>query len=228
MDAKLGDEIFTPRHGKAVEINALWLSALALAADWCARFGLDAPGIVVDRGKAYDAFPRVFWNAEGRYLYDCVSPDGEPDASIRPNQLLAVSLPHAPIRDEQARAVVDVCRRELLTPFGLRTLAPGDASYRGRYEGGWHDRDGAYHQGTAWAWLLGPYIDALMCSAEAPSVARGEAQQIIDTALGSLDVGAIGTVSEIFDGDAPHEARGCIAQAWSVAEILRVKRAHGL
>ena len=227
MDAKLGDSVFTPRHGKAVEINALWLSGLELAADWAQRFGLKPPRALADRAKGRQAFARTFWYAEGGYLYDCVNERGS-DPAIRPNQLLAVSLPHAPIRGEMGRSVVDVCRRHLLTPYGLRTLAPSHPSYRGRYVGGWHERDGAYHQGTVWAWLLGPYIDALMLSADVPSAARHEAQKVIDTVLAALDKGAIGTINEIFDGDAPHAARGCIAQAWSVAEILRVKKAHGL
>ena len=227
MDAKLGDEVFTPRHGKAVEINALWLSGLAMATEWADRLGVEPPRASDRLDEAREAFAGVFWFAAGGYLYDCIT-DGMPDAAIRPNQLLAVSLPHAPISGQRGRAVVDVCRRSLLTPYGLRTLAPEDAAYCGAYAGGWRGRDAAYHQGTVWAWLLGPYVDALMTSAEIPSAARDEAQQVIDTALGALDEGALGTINEIFDGDAPHRARGCIAQAWSVAEILRVKKAYGL
>jgi len=227
MDAKRGGTVFTPRHGKAVEVNALWISALCLAAEWAERLGLDPPRAVTRRGEACEAFEPTFWNSQGGYLYDCVT-DGRPDAAVRPNQLLAASVPHAPVTGERGRAVVDVCRRKLLTPVGLRTLAPDDPSYRGTCAGGWLDRDAAYHQGTVWPWLLGPYIDALMATAEIPSAARSEARDIVNAVLGTLDDGALGTIGEVFDGDAPHTSRGCIAQAWSVAEILRVKDAYQL
>ena len=134
----------------------------------------------------------------------------------------------APVTGERARAVVGTVRRKLLTPCGLRTLAREDRDYRGRCIGNWFERDFAYHQGTVWPWLLGPYVDALMASAESEFVAHGEAQGVIDNALATLDQGTLGTVAEIFDGDEPHWPRGCFAQAWSVAEILRVKRAYDL
>jgi predicted glycogen debranching enzyme len=227
MDAKCGDTVFTPRWGKAVEINALWVSALHVAADWAHWLGLPPPDAVRHRKDITEAFRRVFWNPSLRCLYDCVNERGA-DATIRPNQLFAVSLPHAPITGEQGRHVVDMVRRKLLTPFGIRTLPQDDPNYHGRYVGNWFERDRAYHQGTVWAWLLGAYIDALMATAEVPSVARHEAQQLVDAALGNLDDGALGSINEIFDGDAPHTPRGCVAQAWSVAELLRVKRTYEL
>jgi len=227
MDAKRGGAVFTPRHGKAVEVNALWVSALCLAAEWADRLGVDPPRAAGRRDQAREAFEPTFWNSEAACLYDCVT-DGRPDAAIRPNQLFAVSLPHAPVTGERGRAVVAVCRRKLLTPVGLRTVAPDDPSYRGTCAGGWMDRDAAYHQGTVWPWLLGAYVDALMATAEIPSAVRDEARDVVNAALASLDDGALGTVGEIFDGDAPHTSRGCIAQAWSVAEILRVKDAYEL
>jgi predicted glycogen debranching enzyme len=227
MDAKCGDTVFTPRWGKAVEINALWVSALHVAAEWAHWLALPPPDAVRHRKEVAETFRRVFWNESAGCLYDCVNDHG-PDATIRPNQLFAVSLPHAPVTGDRGRAVVDVVRRRLLTPCGVRTLPPDNPNYHGQYAGGWFDRDRAYHQGTAWAWLLGPYVDALMATAEAPSVARHEAQQLIDSALGNLDDGALGSINEIFDGDPPHTPRGCVAQAWSVAELLRVKRAYEL
>ncbi|MBN2581863.1 MAG: glycogen debranching enzyme family protein [Planctomycetes bacterium] len=227
MDAKCGDTVFTPRYGKAVEINALWVSALHVAAEWAHWLSLPVPDPVRHRKETTEAFRRTFWNESLGCLYDCVNDRGA-DATIRPNQLFGVSLPHAPIDGKQGRAVVNVVRQKLLTPFGLRSLPPDVPNYHGQYAGGWFDRDRAYHQGTAWAWLLGAYVDALMATADVPSVARHEAQQLIDSALGNLDDGALGSINEIFDGDPPHTPRGCIAQAWSVAEILRVKRAYEL
>ncbi len=229
MDAMHGGVPFTQRRGKAVEINALWLSALGIVADWGEKWATKAklPEAVRGRARTTAAFGETFWNAEGGYLYDCV--DGKNrDVRVRPNQLFAVSLPFAPVTGERARAVVGTVRRKLLTPCGLRTLAREDRDYRGRCIGNWFERDFAYHQGTVWPWLLGPYVDALMASAESEFVAHGEAQGVIDNALATLDQGTLGTVAEIFDGDEPHWPRGCFAQAWSVAEILRVKRAYDL
>jgi predicted glycogen debranching enzyme len=229
MDAMHGGVPFTQRRGKAVEINALWLSALGIVADWGETWATKAklPEAVRGRARTAAAFGEMFWNAEGGYLYDCV--DGKNrDARVRPNQLFAVSLPFAPVTGERARMVVGTVRRKLLTPCGVRTLSREDRDYRGRCAGNWFERDFAYHQGTVWPWLLGPYVDALMASAESEFVAHGEAQNVIDNALATLDQGVLGTVAEIFDGDEPHLSRGCFAQAWSVAEILRVKRAYDL
>ena len=227
MDATSGDTVFTPRHGKAVEINALWVSALFITADWAKWLGLPPPEPARRRKAIAEAFADAFWNPDLGCLYDCITAEG-PDASLRPNQLFAVSLPYAPLNGERGRSIVNVARQKLLTPLGLRTLAPDDANYRGNYVGGWFQRDGAYHQGTAWPYLLGAYVDALMATADVPSVARDEARQLIDSALGNLDDGALGTINEIFDGDSPHTPRGCVAQAWSVAELLRVKRTYEL
>jgi len=227
MDAKHGGTAFTPRHGKAVEVNALWISGLHLAAELGAEIGSAAPGAAHRREAVGEAFRKAFWNESAGCLYDCIT-EGGPDGRIRPNQLWAISLPHAPVTGEQGRRVVDVCRRKLLTPCGLRTLSPDDPGYRGRYVGGWAERDGAYHQGTVWPWLLGAYVDALMATAENSWSARQEAQRVVESALQTLDAGIIGTIGEIFDGEAPHAARGASAQAWSVAEILRVKKAYEL
>lgn len=227
MDAKNAEVVFTPRHGKPVEINALWISALYLSADWAAKYNLNVPNIVLRRHEVREAFNRLFWNAECGCLYDCII-DGQGDSRVRPNQLLAVSLPHAPVDGERGRSIVAVCREKLLTPVGLRTLSPDSPEYKGCYGGNWFERDGCYHQGTAWPWLIGPYIDALMISSEMPSVAHAEAQRVMDDILHALDDGILGSIGEIYDGDLPHAARGCFAQAWSVAEVLRVKRKYGL
>ncbi len=227
MDAKNGDVVFTPRHGKAVEINAMWVSALYLCSGWADKYELSAPSIVARRKEVRAAFNKLFWNADCGCLYDCII-DGDPDGRIRPNQLLAVSLPHAPVDGERARSIVDVCRNKLLTPVGLRTLSPDSPEYQSHYHGNWFERDSCYHQGTVWPWLLGPYIDALMTSSEMPSLAHAEAQRVMEDALHALDDGTLGSIGEIFDADPPHIAHGCFAQAWSVAEILRVKRKYGL
>ena len=227
MDAKSGDTVFTPRHGKAVEVNALWISALFITADWAKWLGLPPPEPARRRKAIARAFADKFWNPDLGCLYDCLTAEG-PDTTIRPNQLFAVSLPYAPINGRRGRSIVSVVRQKLLTPLGLRTLSPEEANYHGRYAGGWFQRDEAYHQGTVWPYLLGAYVDALMATADVPSVARDQARQLVDSALGNLDDGALGTINEIFDGDPPHTPRGCVAQAWSVAELLRVKRTYEL
>jgi glycogen debranching enzyme len=167
------------------------------------------------------SFHGLFWNESERCLYDCINLDGTLDDSLRPNQIFAVSLPHPLVTGERARGVIDAVRRELLTPYGLRTLSPRHAEYHGRYEGPPYERDNAYHQGTVWAWLIGPFVTAYLKT-------HGRTPETLATARGWLrpfrehlfDVG-LGQISEIFDGDAPHRPRGCIAQAWSVAEVLR-------
>jgi len=224
MDAKLGEEVITPRHGKAVEINALWYFAHRMMAERCR--GLN--GAAADRYAHHaeligQAFAPAFWNDGAGCLYDCVH-DGSPDASIRPNQLFAVSLPHTPLSEAQQRGVMNVLTDKLLTPLGLRTLAPDDSRYRRGYGSSWESRDRAYHQGTVWAWLIGPYIEAhLRLDGDKPyGVAR--AKDLLAAFDGHLAQGGLGQVSEIFDGDAPHAPRGCIAQAWSVAEVLRAKQ----
>ncbi len=223
MDAKVGDWVVTPRRGKPVEIQALWYNALRVMESLAREFGDAATQTrcaeLAEQLRA--GFSRLFWNPAAGCLYDVV--DGERrDAAIRPNQIFAVSLAHALLPDDQARSVVEVVERELLTPYGLRTLAPGDPNYRPRYEGDQRGRDGAYHQGAVWPWLLGPFITAyLKVNGRAPET-LAKAARFLAAFPEHLKIAGLGQISEIFDGDPPHRPVGCIAQAWSVAEILRV------
>jgi predicted glycogen debranching enzyme len=219
MDAKVDDWVVTPRVGKPVEINALWYNALRLMAEFARQLGED--------GREYDALAdktavgfQRFWYAKMGYCYDVLDgPDGD-DGSLRPNQLFALSLPYPLLKPEQQRSIVDACARHLLTPHGLRSLSPDDAEYKGHYGGDRYKRDGAYHQGTVWGWLIGPFVSAHLRvygdTAEARSYLYPLLHHLADHGVGSL--------SEIFDGDAPFTPRGCIAQAWSVAEVLRMWR----
>jgi len=216
MDAKVGDWVVTPRMGKPVEINALWYNALCTVRDFAHHLG-EAPDLF-DRlaGQAQTGFAR-FWNGEMGYCYDVLDGPAGDDPALRPNQLLAVSLPHSPLPLAQQRAVVDICARRLLTSLGLRSLGPDHAEYVGQYRGGPDARDGAYHQGTAWAWLIGPFVDAHLRVYGDPVHARSFLQPLIN----HLHDFGIGSICEIGEGDPPHAPRGCIAQAWSVAEVLR-------
>jgi len=220
MDAKHGDEVFTPRIGKPVEINALWLNALDVASRLAGQVGnpVEASFCYARLSQAAISFSR-FWNAARACLYDVIDVDGESasDARVRPNQIIAVALPYCALPPEQMRAVVDCCGRELLTSHGLRSLSPREPGYIGMYAGDPAQRDGAYHMGTVWAWLLGPFVRAHY---RVYGDAR-LAQSFLDAIQTHLNSACLGSVSEIFDGDAPHVARGCFAQAWSVAEILR-------
>jgi len=220
MDAKHGDEVFTPRIGKPVEINALWLNALEVAV----RLASAGRNVREKRfcesllARAGASFAR-FWNEERGCLFDVIDADGGSalDARIRPNQILAVSLPCCTLSQGQMRAVVDCCGRELLTSHGLRSLSPKDPGYIGRYWGDGRQRDASYHMGTVWGWLLGPF-------ARAHFRVHGDArlaQSFLEPMAQQLNSACLGSIGEIFDGDAPHSARGCFAQAWSVAEILR-------
>jgi predicted glycogen debranching enzyme len=215
MDARIAGEPVTPRRGKAVEVNALWIEALAVAGKLARN---DAWTSLA--ATAASSFSRRFARADGLGLLDVIDGPSGDDASVRPNQLLAVSLPHGPLAGELelARRVVDACRSSLLTPLGLRSLAPGDPAYRPRHRGTPAERDAAYHQGTVWPWLIGPYVDA------AVRVGVG-----VDGILESLDAHlgewGIGSVSETADGAPPHAATGCPFQAWSVAELLRIRSA---
>jgi glycogen debranching enzyme len=166
------------------------------------------------------SFYRLFWNESAGCLYD-VTNGAPPDPSIRPNQIFAVSLPHSMLSPERAKSVVEKVQEQLLTPFGLRSLAPNDPQYRGRYTGGPIQRDGAYHQGTVWPWLIGPFITAYIKVNEKSDAARRQAAEWLEPLKGHLSDGGLGHISEIFDGDAPQRPCGCIAQAWSVAEVLR-------
>ena len=219
MDAKHGDHVFTPRIGKPVEINALWLNALEVMVRLAGRVrnATEKRYVQALLKKASAGFER-FWNEEKSCLYDVVDADElKPDASIRPNQIFAVSLPYCVLSPERMRAVVDTCARELLTSYGLRTLSPADPAYQAHYTGDSWQRDAAYHQGTVWSWLLGPFSRAhYRVYADAAL-----AQTFLAPIAQHLSDACVGSVSELFDGDAPHTARGCFAQAWGVAEILR-------
>lgn len=221
MDAKVGDWVVTPRSGKAVEIQALWYNALRVMEQLARKFGDKANqlryGQIAARAKR--SFNKSFWNEPQGCLFDVV--DGNTrDNSIRPNQIFAVSLTHTMLSRDKARQVVEVVKRELLTPFGLRSLAQSDSHYRGRYEGDPLSRDGAYHQGTVWAWLMGPFITAYL-KVTAGKNGQEQVAQWLSGFSAHLRDACLGQVSEIFDGDAPHQPRGCVAQAWSVAELLR-------
>jgi predicted glycogen debranching enzyme len=216
MDAKVDDWVVTPRIGKPVEINALWYNALCLMAEFATHLGQPAVGYQQLAAQVQASFSR-FWFEGGGYCYDVVDgPQGD-DASLRPNQLLAVSLPYSPLTLEQQRLVVDVCGRELLTPVGLRSLAPGHPDYQGHYGGDRYTRDAAYHQGTVWGWLIGPFVSAHYRVYGDAAAARSYLLPF----LRHLSSHGVGSLSEIFDGDPPFTPRGCIAQAWSVAEVLR-------
>mgnify|MGYP000249848623 FL=1 len=239
MDAKRDGVTFTPRHGKAVEINSLWHAALCELADAIhdsdAAMGAHLRDLA---GTVARGFRTAFWNDASGCLYDCLSPiDGgpgwHPSPEIRPNQLFAISLPHSPLTIEQQRSVLAVVRERLLTPFGLRTLDPADPNYRARYEGNLFERDRAYHNGTAWPWLLGPFAEATLrvgaFSEAAKRDARAALAPILGEMLGASDRttgpgprGCIGQIAEVYDGNAPQRPQGCPAQAWSIAEALRV------
>ncbi len=227
MDAKVGDWVVTPRTGKAVEIQALWYNALCIMRDLAARFG-DA-----DRRSRYfemaeiaqDSFNGQFWNENDQCLYDVVNGSVK-DAAVRPNQIFAVSLPHSILDPERARAVVDKVEAELLTPVGLRSLSPHDPQYAPVYIGSPLQRDGSYHQGTVWGWLIGPFVDAYKKVHASDKGLKKEVAKIITGFESHISDATLGQVSEIFDGDEPNHPRGAPAQAWSVAELLRIKKAN--
>ncbi len=222
MDAKVGDWVVTPRIGKPVEIQALWLNALRVAE----RF---TPGYASLYAKGVESFARRFWNPAARCLYDVVDADhipGRLDPTLRPNQILAVGgLPYSLLEGERARQVVDAVERQLWTPLGLRTLAPGAEGYTPQYQGGIRERDGAYHQGTVWPWLLGPFVEAWVRVRGSGADVRAEARRrFFQPLLDHLDVAGVGHISEIVDAEPPHTPRGCPFQAWSVGEALRLDR----
>jgi predicted glycogen debranching enzyme len=220
MDARIGDWVVTPRMGKPVEINALWYNALRAMAGFARRLRRPAGAWDAAADRVRKGFAR-FWYEPGGYCSDVLGgPDGD-DHALRPNQILAVSLPESPLPPARQRRVVDVCARHLLTSFGLRSLAPTDAAYRGRYTGGQHERDGAYHQGTVWGWLLGPFALAHARAHGDPAAARA----FLAPMAHHLADHGVGSIAEVFDGDPPFRPRACIAQAWSVAETLRAWQA---
>jgi len=222
MDAKVGDWVVTPRHGNPVEVQALWYNAIRTMEDFSARTADETSRKRYSNMAALAkwSFNRLFWNDGGGYLYDVVN-GGAPDASIRPNQIFAVSLPYSMLSPERAKRVVAIVQEQLLTPYGLRSLAPSDPQYHGLYTGDGTSRDGAYHQGTVWPWLMGPFITAYMKVEEGSDAARMQAEKWLSTLKNHLCDAGLGHISEIFDGDMPHQPVGCIAQAWSVAEVLR-------
>ena len=217
MDAKVGDWVVTPRTGKAVEINALWINALETMAEFASLMVKPGGGYEKLASKAKKSFQK-FWNAERNCCFDVIDVPGVGnDSSLRPNQILAVSLPVSPLTREQQRSVVDICAQRLLTSHGLRSLAIGEPGYQGHYGGGTRERDGAYHQGTVWGWLLGPFALAhLRVYGD-----RSAALRCLEPLGSHINAHGVGTLSEIFDGDAPFTPSGCIAQAWTVAEVLR-------
>ncbi|MEA5624299.1 amylo-alpha-1,6-glucosidase [Nostoc sp. UHCC 0251] len=216
MDAKVDDWVVTPRIGKPIEVNALWYNALRTMAKFARQLGKPHQEYEAMADRAKYRFSR-FWNEETGYCYDVVdSPDGD-DSALRPNQIFAVSLPESPLTPAQQRSVVEACGRMLLTSHGLRSLAPDHPQYQDKYGGNQYQRDGAYHQGTVWGWLLGPFVLAHLRVYKNPEQAR----QFLEPMANHLIAHGLGSLSEIFDGDAPMTPRGCIAQAWTVAEVLR-------
>ena len=221
MDAKVDDWVVTPRRGKAVEINALWYNALRLMEGWAHEVATSfAPAELADHAaRARESFNRRFWYADGGYLYDVIDrEEGGDDPACRPNQLLSFSLKNPVLDESKWSQVLSVAQERLLTPVGLRSLAPGSPDYKEKYYGDLRSRDAAYHQGTVWGWLIGPFIDAWL--KVHPDDRRG-ARKFLDGFGPAMEEGAIGSISEIFDAEAPYTQRGCIAQAWSVAEVLR-------
>ncbi len=224
MDAKCDGVVFTPRHGKPVEVNALWHHALCIMA---LRTQTQDPQ-KADRYRrlarqACASFMPTFWNPAAGCLLDVVRGDWC-DLAIRPNQIFAVSLPNSPLDGPAQKAVLSIVERELLTPYGLRSLSPQHPSFSPRYEGTPFERDSVYHQGTVWAWLMGPYVEAYLRVHGFSAPAKQAMRALLASLLQHLDEAGLGSVSEIFDGDPPHKPRGCFAQAWSVAELLRAWR----
>lgn len=221
MDVRVGDWVATPRHGKPVEINALWYNALRIMESLCEKFGEDASAYRTRANQVKESFNAKFWDSSNQCLFDVVDGD-EPDDHIRPNQIYAVSLPFSLLPEEQEKAVVALVEKELFVGCGLRSLAPDHPDYHGIYCGALAKRDAAYHQGTAWGFLLGGFFSAYMKVNHHSSSAAENAVHMLEPVRKHLsDSGCIGSISEIFDGDTPHNPRGCYAQAWSVGEVLR-------
>jgi len=227
MDVRIGDWVVTPRMGKPVEIQALWYNALKIFAELLEINDQmdDAELVNGSAEKAKEAFLEKFWCAEGNYLYDVIDENGNPDPALRPNQLFAASLPFALIDEEQTAAILKAVEEKLYTPVGLRSLAQDDARYVSAYCGESYKRDSCYHQGTVWSWLLGPYANAIMYAPQFVGSdglsGKEKVENIIENLKYHLNAACIGSISEIFDADAPHYPRGCVAQAWGVGEILR-------
>jgi len=223
MDAKYEGIAFTPRCGKAVEVNALWYNSLCLLAQFYADRNIEnAEHYRTMADEVRTGFCGLFWNKSKGYLNDCILPDGSVDDSLRPNQIFAVSLPFSPLSAHQQKSVVKAVQNQLLTPYGLRTLNVQDSRYKGVYTGPQQQRDEAYHQGTVWAFLLGPFVEGFLKVNGFSRKSKKKAAEFIQPLLKHLtEDSCLGSVSEIFDGDAPHKPKGCFAQAWSVAELIR-------
>jgi predicted glycogen debranching enzyme len=220
MDAKVDDWVVTPRRGKVVEINALWYNALRVLAGWLREETQESLAREMDAhaDRARVAFNRRFWYAAGDHLFDVVDGERGDDPACRPNQLFAISLPHAVLDVERWKPVLESVRQRLLTPLGLRSLAPGHPEYKATYFGDLRARDAAYHQGTVWAWLIGPWVDAWL---RVHPEDRAGARRFLEAFVPHLGEAGVGSISEIFDAEPPFTPRGCVAQAWSVAEVLR-------
>ncbi len=225
MDAKIGEWAVTPRAGKACEINALWYNALKTASDLGMHLGKDVSSYETLAAGVASNFENVFWNPETNCLFDLVYLDEAgnqvKDPAIRPNQIFAVSLPYTMLSPEKEKAIVDRVEKDLLTPFGLRTLSRDHPLYKGQYHGDAINRDTAYHNGTAWPWLLGAYVKAYRKVHNYSEESLENMRALLQGFNAHLEIAGIGTISEVFDGDYPHSPGGCIAQAWSVAEIFR-------
>ncbi|MCA9115273.1 MAG: glycogen debranching protein, partial [Planctomycetaceae bacterium] len=220
MDAKVDDWVVTPRRGKAVEINALWYNALRLLEEWLNRNGqtAEAAAIAEEAEKTRRSFNQRFWNADEGCLFDVVDGEEGDDPACRPNQLFAISLKYPVLDEEFWRPVLKAAENRLLTPVGLRSLAPGHPDYKPQYYGDLRSRDAAYHQGTVWGWLIGPFVDVWL---KVHPGDRENARAFLEGLEDHLSEACIGQISEVFDAEAPCTPRGCIAQAWSVAELLR-------
>jgi len=224
MDAKYDGIAFTPRYSKAVEVNALWYNALCYLAQFYVHRDPDATKHYESLAqKVAVSFNNLFWNEGKGYLNDCILPDGSVDDSLRPNQVFAVSLPFSPLLAHQKKSVVNVLQKELLTAYGLRTLNVQDSRYKSQYTGPQSERDEAYHQGTVWPYLLGPFVEAYLKVNQFSRKSKKKAAEFIQPLMHHLiEDGCLGQICEIFDGNAPHKPRGCFAQAWSVGEMIRV------
>jgi glycogen debranching enzyme len=221
MDAKIGDWVVTPRIGKPIEVQALWLNALRIVGEW-------SPGWMDHHARASAAVRARFWREDARCLHDVADVDhvaGRMDPTFRPNQIFAVGgLPFPLFEGEQARAIVDFVESRLLTPLGLRSLASDDPAYRARYEGGVTERDSAYHQGTIWPWLMGPFVEAWLRVRDFAPAGKNEAKRrFLESMQKHLATGGLGHISEIADAESPFTPRGCPFQAWSLGEFLRIQ-----
>jgi predicted glycogen debranching enzyme len=226
MDAKVGDHVVTPRVGKPVEINALWFNTLQIASDWASRLGDSqcSEELSSEATAMQKSFSEKFWNPVRGCLYDVLTLSG-PDSSLRPNQLFAISLPYPLVGLAPAQSIVRIVEESLLTPAGLRTLEPLDPRYRSHFDGDMNSRDSAYHQGTVWPWLIGPFVSAYLYAFDNSEDAKTHCRSIMNSILKLTNTYCMGTIGEVFDGEPPHKPGGCPAQLWSIAQtILALQR----